>query len=112
MGQYRDRAERQNLNEAAQLALEDFEREYEGVVCAACQQEKWPSSPFCKKCSIKLQRAHLMRELDGISHGYGKDLQEWTEYALQAYWRHYDTCRDFLIDVRRHFNSEKERTEA
>lgn len=53
-----------------------------------------------------------MRELTVISNGYGREWQKWTEYALDAYWRHYDTCRDFPIDVRRHFNSEKERTEA
>lgn len=101
-----------HMNEAAQLALLDFEREYDGTVCAVCQQEKWAQSPFCKSCSIKLQRAHLMKALQSQIDHYGREGRKWPPFVLDHFWRHYDTCRMYLIDVHRHFNSEKERTEA
>lgn len=102
--------------EAAQLALEQFEREYEGAVCAVCQQEKWANSPFCRACSIKLQRAHMMKKFDGLIHyvmnqttvpvDKEKDWRTWPPWLLRDYWRHYDLCRDYLIDVRRHQSTE------
>lgn len=97
------------MQEAAQLALEDFEREYEGIVCAVCQSEKWANSPFCRSCSIKLQRARMMRQFD---MGQEKDWRTWPDWVLHPYWRHYDLCRLYLFDLRRHFNSARPQEEA
>jgi hypothetical protein len=104
--------------EAAQSAIELFEREYDGATCAVCQAEKWIQAPFCRGCSIKLQRAGLMKRFVGlladVRHVMGigeeevKDWHRWPTWYLRTYWRHYDLCRDFLIDVKRHFNSAKE----
>jgi predicted amidophosphoribosyltransferase len=58
------------------LALEDFEREYEGTVCAVCQSEKWPNSPFCRSCSIKLQRARLMQRMKDTMDSHGRRVAE------------------------------------
>jgi hypothetical protein len=96
------------IDEIATLkALEDFEREYEGTVCAVCRAEKWASSPFCRGCSIKLQRARLMQRMKDTMDSYGREWQSWPAHSLRYFRRHYDLCRDYLMDVRRHFNSEK-----
>jgi len=89
------------MNEAAQLALADFEREYDGTVCAVCQQEKWPQSPFCRNCCIKLQRAHLMKAMQAQMDYYGRDWRTWEPFVLEHFWTHYDLCRAWLIDVKR-----------
>lgn len=93
------------VTEAAQFAMEDFKREYDGQVCAVCQQEKWPQSPFCRACSIKLQRAHLMKAMQAQMDYYGREWKTWPEFVLNHFWRHYDTCRLYLIDVKRFHDS-------
>jgi hypothetical protein len=109
------------MNEqAVQLAIEDFKREYQSAVCAVCKSEKWINSPFCRSCSIKLQRVRMMARLSGLVHEVqyevavtGKqesDWRFWPEWILKAYWRYYDICRDYLLDVKRHFESRVRRT--
>ncbi len=92
--------------EAAQLALEQFEREYESTVCAVCHGEKWVNSPFCRSCSIKLQRANMMKALQAQIDYHGKDWRAWEPFVLRHFWQHYDTCRMYLIDVQRHFKGD------
>jgi hypothetical protein len=86
------------IDQTAMLpALEQFEREYESVVCPVCRQEKWANSPFCRDCSIKLQRANLMWGMASLARDHGRDWMKWEPAVLRNFWSHYDTCRDFLI---------------
>jgi len=92
-------------------ALEQFEAEYESTTCAACKSEKWANSPFCRSCSIRLQRANLMRRFNDLladvqrqkqlTEESVKDWGTWAGWHLRAYWGHYDLCRDYLINVAR-----------
>lgn len=79
---------------ALTLALHDFMAEYDGAVCGVCQAEKWNASPFCRLCSIRLQRARLMQRLKQLRAGNG------LEGAIR-YFHYWDLCRDFLINRRR-----------
>lgn len=96
---------------AKAASLDKFKNEYEGTACAVCQQEKWANSPFCRTCSIKLQRAKLMHELKEVQGYYGDDLSKWPPQTREFYSKHYDRCRAYLIDVRRHFGSQSHGTE-
>jgi hypothetical protein len=102
--------------QAAIEALADFRREYESEVCVVCKSEKWRLYPFCRSCSIKLQRSHLMarfvelvkrivwileysRTAEPIERD--RDLKNWPNAIVQQYFRHYDICRDFLVNMRK-----------
>lgn len=98
------------MEAAALLAIEQFEREYESTACPVCQAGKWANYPFCRSCSIRLQRAHLMKKFDGmvrylmnettIPTDQERDWRQWPPWLLNDYWRHYDRCRDYLINTR------------
>lgn len=75
-------------------AFRDFQREFEGKECGACGSEKWAKSPFCRLCSIRLQRAHLMQPLKAA---FERD----DAMAFLDYFRLWDRCRDYLINLRR-----------
>lgn len=76
--------------EGSQIEAEKQMRaEISGTKCAVCGEEKWAYFPFCRRCSIRLQRVGLTQTLfrwrDVIKKG-------------QVYWlKHYDIARDFLI---------------
>src|SRR5262249_40827343 len=87
---------------ARREAFQQFRREYLGTVCSACESEKWAKSPFCRLCSIRLSRAHLFAKFTDLLGEYAN--HKFVPYRMQLlvkYWRHYETCRDFLIQKRR-----------
>ena len=93
--------------QAADFALEQFEREWTSEVCAVCGDAKWSCFPFCRGCSIRLQRVHLMAHFN-ISKGRSLEaLQRWasgvghSKEFIGGLARHYDVCRDYLINTRR-----------
>src|SRR4051812_33349291 len=84
---------------AASLALAALGAEWAGTACAACGLGKWPDSPFCRTCSIRLQRANMFK---GWKARTGSTVAEIaTDDDALKYWaRWYDTCRDYLINTR------------
>lgn len=105
--------------EALSQAMPLLQGEYESEFCAVCGESKWPNYPFCRACSIKLQRAHLMKRLQDLianevwiaGQSEKWDIDEvdeqarkpgsWSSITAAAYWRHYDRCRDYLMVTRR-----------
>lgn len=80
--------------------LAQFKQDWAGVVCPNCGHDKWRNSPFCRKCSIRLQRKNLF-------FGW----RSWTGHTVKAMFRFwgkaspevaylwvlwYDRCRDYL----------------
>lgn len=76
--------------------LEAFEESYEGKTCGVCGADKWANYFFCRSCSIKLQRAHLMRLL---THLNGIDWMKWKLADLRDGSKRWDLCRDYLLNV-------------
>lgn len=78
--------------------IEDrFIADWDSLVCPVCQAGKWPRSPFCRRCSIRL---HRMKMFAGW--------KSWTGHSIAAMKRKksgyfenwikwYDRCRDFLL---------------
>jgi hypothetical protein len=89
------------MQEALEQCLPEFLASYQGTVCTVCGTEKWAGSAFCRGCSILLQRAHLMQYLMWVWDRYGHEAKTWELSVLENYFRHWDLCRDFLIDHRR-----------
>lgn len=85
-----------DLEPARNSAITQLKTEYESAACAVCGTEKWPNFPFCRTCSIKLQRAHLMRYVSG-----GVRWWEWMTGPREDYALAYDRCRDFLMVTKR-----------
>lgn len=75
-------------------AFKDFQREFDGTECGVCGSEKWAKAPFCRLCSIRLQRAHLMRRL---KEAFDND----DPIGFFFYFRLWDRCRDYLVNLRR-----------
>lgn len=78
-------------------ALSTFVAEFDSQVCGVCGNEKWAQSPFCRRCSIVLQRAGLMRRLKYLREG--QPGQDSVSEAIR-YFRFWDLCRDYLITKR------------
>lgn len=74
-----------------------FGESYDGVTCSVCGSEKWASSPFCRSCCIRLQRAKMMRRFTDLFKQYGRDWRKWPRFFSYAP-RYWDTCRDYLIN--------------
>jgi hypothetical protein len=79
-----------------ELWWEPLQVEWDSIVCPVCKEAKWARYPFCRSCSIKLQRIGLMEEL-----------RNWCGTASQhlpkEYWaRRYDRARDYLFVSRRY----------
>jgi hypothetical protein len=69
--------------------------EWEGENCAACGAAKWARYPFCRSCSIRLQRIGLMRRLKIFG---GRRFMDLFHMRLGLkFVRLYDLCRDYLI---------------
>lgn len=80
-------------------ALDLFKADWEGTICPHCGAEKWKNSPFCRHCSIRLQRKNM----------FG-GMKKWVQHSLKACFRFfgddplavysfahwYDRCRDYL----------------
>lgn len=64
-------------------------REIHSETCAVCGGKKWLDFPFCRSCSIRVQRIH-----------FGQVLHRWTPSSL-AGWRAYDRMRDYLMNSNR-----------
>lgn len=94
-----------DLEPARNRAITQLKTEYESAACAVCGTDKWPNFPFCRTCSIKLQRAGLMKELVGPSGWmvgeYGVQAQAWGFFDRSKYVKSYDRCRDFLMVAKR-----------
>lgn len=78
----------------------EFQASYESIVCVVCSGEKWKYSPFCRTCSIRLQRAHLMQQMLNVephspwaAANPGLYLRSFTYYA-----RWWDAAKDYLIN--------------
>lgn len=92
-------------------AMAQFRQEYESKTCAVCGSHKWANYPFCRLCSIKLQRKHMMWFFDNqiriiraeVNCAASEEclLDKWPAQVLQDYWKHYEVCRDYLIVSRR-----------
>src|SRR5205814_8509695 len=95
-------------------------RDWESKVCPVCKSEKWKNSPFCRSCSIKIQRKHLFWVMGRTGHpreGLPILFKRWTGNSLLAMFRRYgrrheeqvvyawlcwyDRCRDYLGTRRR-----------
>jgi len=91
-------------DQAAEYAQAEFRKEYGSTACAVCGKEKWSLHPFCRDCSIKLQRAGLMQHLVRLvvwnSNGK-REPEHWDSQVLVWYSKVYDRCRDFLIVTKR-----------
>lgn len=68
-----------------------LDAEWTGVVCAICGDEKWAQFPFCRHCSIRLQRIGLMSRLKPYA---GHSFSVVVRRKMVTY---YDLCRDYLI---------------
>lgn len=69
--------------------------EWDSTVCAVCGDAKWKKFPFCRRCSIRLQRAGLMKKLRPYaSHSFGVLLRRQMVH-------YYDLCRDYLVVSKR-----------
>src|ERR1700758_768203 len=51
------------MADASGAALLTLHAEWDSTECPVCKAEKWAHYPFCRSCSIKLQRMHLMQPL-------------------------------------------------
>lgn len=73
--------------------------EWEGERCAVCASAKWARFPFCRRCSIRLQRIGLMRSLKVFA---GRRFMDLFHMRLgRKFVKRYDLCRDYLITSRR-----------
>jgi hypothetical protein len=84
---------RQGLAQAL-LQLED---EWEATSCAVCAGRKWKNFPFCRRCSILAQRAHLMRGILRDVAGYPVPSVMCRGEFLLAWAAAYDVARDYLF---------------
>lgn len=101
------------MTEACAAAMLVLHGEWDSKECPVCKTPKWVHHPFCRSCSIKLQRMHLMEALvpwrglsgDEIMQGRytvpsGKIIQLDAGYAtltqLERWFRSYDRARDYL----------------
>lgn len=76
---------------------EPLKAEWDGKVCGVCGAEKWMAHPFCRHCSIRCQRAGLMRT---ILPWCG--VPATNERVIGHRWAAaYDRARDYLIVSRR-----------
>jgi hypothetical protein len=78
-------------------ALLQLETEWEARRCAVCGAGKWKNFPFCRRCSIRLQRAHLMRGILRAARGQALDRIMQNPDVLLRWALRYDVARDFLI---------------
>ncbi len=86
-----------------------FKRDWDSDVCPVCRKCKWGNSPFCRSCSIKIQRIRMMRGFQTwigfpLSHNFNFfKRQERNGYkkAVYAWLTWYDRCRDYLGTRRR-----------
>ena len=78
--------------EAVLLALA---AEWESSTCAICAGEKWVNFPFCRRCSIRLQRIGMMARLKPFAgRPFGVVIRRHMAY-------YYDLCRDYLAVSKR-----------
>lgn len=89
----------QVLEPAARAALEQVQREYKGARCV-CQARKLRHTPFCRKCFDRLKRARLARQFAIFDRIIDMAGGKWLENTSRSYFRHYDLCRDFLLNNR------------
>lgn len=73
--------------------------EWDNAACAVCAEPKWPKYPFCRSCSIKLQRAGMMSKLHPLA-GHDAAALARTRWA-EDWMKEYDRARDYLINIRR-----------
>lgn len=82
-------------------ALRLFEKDWACTTCPNCGTEKWKNSPFCRRCSIRLQRRNLfMGYQSWTGHSLGATFRFFkTEHGISAavhFAEWYDRCRDYL----------------
>ena len=81
--------------EAASFVVQEFCRVWPAAICPVCGKEKWQKSPFCRACSIQLQRAHLYHWFRGM---LGKPYHRHPRLLTLAIVLHWDRCKDFLVN--------------
>lgn len=75
-------------------------REWNGTKCGVCGQDKWAFHPFCRSCSIRLQRVGLMKRLKPVTgHSFEAIMRFQKLGPVVA--RMFDLSRDYLIVSRR-----------
>lgn len=97
------------MHEASAKAMAQLRGEWDACSCAVCGTEKWPHHPFCRSCSIRLQRARLMQPLTPfagesiaeLDARFARHCQEFADRIWLRWLILYDLCRDFLIVTRR-----------
>ena len=77
-------------------SLLQLEHEWEATSCAVCAAAKWKNFPFCRRCSIRLQRAHLMRGVLRAARGETLDRIMASPELLLRWAAAYDVARDYL----------------
>jgi hypothetical protein len=90
----------------AMLALlHAFEAAWSSKICSVCKEPKWALYPFCRSCSIKLQRVGLLKKGHGkasvLANYAGKEWREWDTMFLRYVTVRWDQARDYLITKRR-----------
>lgn len=58
--------------------LDRFKSDWASKICPNCGANKWKNSPFCRSCSIRLQRRNLM-------HGFA----HWIKRSIKVMFRFY-----------------------
>jgi hypothetical protein len=53
-----------------------------------------------------------MQRMKDTRDSHGNEWQKWPTFSLRYFWRHYDLCRMYLIDVRRHYGGHTKAEEA
>jgi hypothetical protein len=66
--------------------------------CPVCQESKWPNSPFCRSCSIKIHRARMFHGWKGWTRASVNLIIRKGYFWAWAIW--YDRCRDYLLAQR------------
>jgi len=89
----------QVLVPAALAALEQSFQEFSSSRCA-CTARKMRNTPFCRECMEVLKRAKLLRQFNIFTKIVDMAGGTWKENIGRAFLRHYDLCRDYLLNTR------------
>jgi len=95
------------LHEKALLqAFEQMATEWESTSCPVCQTDKWTRFPFCRRCSITLQRAGIYWRLKPFTGRRFAAIRRLFEREgniphVGTFFVLYDQARDLLVNWKR-----------
>jgi hypothetical protein len=81
--------------------LDQFKKDWFSKTCPNCGNDKWKNSPFCRRCSIRLQRKNLIGGFKTwTGHSMAANIRFFCKdgyvYPIERWIRWYDRCRDYL----------------